>query len=150
MFQIKNYRLGIDSKGILLFVIIMIPNIVWFMIPAPVDPLRKESITPSLDLVAQVFQVCMVSALGFLKNKENRKDIKGRTGLSILICLILYYLGWILYYTGIVNSILHLDLCIAPCMAFIFFAYRRRNMVALFSAIGFTICHVIFVCVNFL
>lgn len=150
MFHIKKYRFGVDIKGIILFLIIMIPNIIWFMIPASIDPLRRESITQSVDTVAQVFQIIMVAALGGIKNLECKKDIKGKAGYAVITCIILYYFGWILYYLGIVNAIIHLDLCIAPCMAFILFACIRKNAVAFLSAIGFTVCHVIYVFVNFI
>lgn len=150
MFQLKNYKLGIDIKGILLFLIIMIPNIIWFLVPAAIDPLRNESITPSVDAVAQVFQILMVAALAVIKNREGSNNLKGKAGFTILLLLVFYYVGWILYYAGIVNAMIHLDLCIAPCMAFIIFSYWRKNAVALLSAVGFTICHIIFVCMNFI
>lgn len=150
MFQIKNYKFGIDIKGILLFLIIMIPNIIWFLVPAPIDPLRNESITPSVDVVAQVFQILMVAALAIIRNHEGLIKFNKIERVTMLLLIVLYFMGWVFYYTGIVNAIIHLDLCIAPCMAFIAFSYWRKNAVALLSAVGFTVCHVIFVCMNFI
>ena len=41
----KKYRFGFDVWALVLFFIIMIPNFVWFVVPAPNDILRGESIT---------------------------------------------------------------------------------------------------------
>ena len=128
----------------------MIPNFIWFAVPAQIDPLRKESVTPMLDGIAQVFQVIMIIALTVIVNETSIKPMKRSNRLTILLCLMAYYFGWILYYMGIVNSIIHLDLCIAPCMAFILFSYARKNVFSLFSACIFMICHVTFGIVNFI
>lgn len=41
----KNFKLGFDIGGLLLFGVIMIPNFIWFIVPAPNDILRTESVT---------------------------------------------------------------------------------------------------------
>ncbi len=33
--MLKKYKIGFDIWGALLFLIIMIPNFIWFVIPAP-------------------------------------------------------------------------------------------------------------------
>ena len=43
--MLKKYKMGFDIWALVLFVVIMIPNIIWFAIPAPNDILRTESIT---------------------------------------------------------------------------------------------------------
>ncbi len=42
--MLKNYKLSFEIWGLLLFLIVMIPNFIWFAIPAPNDILRAESI----------------------------------------------------------------------------------------------------------
>jgi hypothetical protein len=37
-----------------------------------------------------------------------------------------------------------------PCLAFIFYAISRRNMLALILAVGFTICHLIYGIKNYI
>lgn len=51
MLKINKYKIGFDIFGLILFLLIMIPNIIWFSIPAPNDILRNESITPVIDTV---------------------------------------------------------------------------------------------------
>ena len=69
----KKYKVGFDIWGLLLFLIIMIPNFIWFAVPAPNDILRTDSITQILDTVASVCQVLMIVLLCILKNKDQEK-----------------------------------------------------------------------------
>ena len=68
--MLKNYKVGFDIWGALLFLIIMIPNFIWFAVPAPNDILRTDSITQILDTVASVCQVLIIVLLCILKNKD--------------------------------------------------------------------------------
>lgn len=43
--MIKKYRIGFDIWGLIIFIIIMVPNFIWFVVPAPNDIFRGESIT---------------------------------------------------------------------------------------------------------
>lgn len=71
--RLKRYRLEFDIWGLLLFLIIMIPNFIWFAIPAPNDILRANSITETIDTVASVCQVLIVVALCIFRNRETSK-----------------------------------------------------------------------------
>ncbi len=150
MFKIRNYKISFDIWGLLLFLAVMLPNFIWFAVPAVNDILRSESKTPTIDFIASVFQVMMVSALCLLANQDRRKPVKGslRIGTGALIAL--YYAGWWLYYAGNTNPAVILDLCIAPCLAFVLFSTARKNAVALLSANVFMVCHVIYGIVNFI
>ena len=57
---LKEYKFGFNIYGLLLFLIIMIPNFIWFAVPAPNDVLRTESVTEVIDTIASVCQVLMV------------------------------------------------------------------------------------------
>ena len=150
MWKIKNYRFGFDPWGLGLFLLIMLPNFVWFAVPAPDDILRMESVTPLIDAIAQVFQIIMAAALCGLVNVTPHKPVKQRCWPGITVCIALYFAGWVLYYTGITNAIVILDLCLAPCGAFLLFALARKNAAAVISASGFTFCHLIYGIVNFI
>ena len=63
MWSLKNYKLCFDLRGLALFLVIMLPNFVWFALPAPNDVLRCASVTPTVDFAAQVFQITIVAAL---------------------------------------------------------------------------------------
>lgn len=146
----ENYKFGFDSWGLILFLVIMIPNFIWFAVPAPNDVLRTESVTKVVDAIGSVCQVAMVAALCAIVHKERKK--LGITPLirAIIGCCLVYYLCWILYYTGVTNVVVILGMTVVPCLAFLFFALDRKNGIALIPIGGFTVCHVIFGVVNFM
>ena len=150
MFEIRKYKIGFDVLGLLLFLIIMIPNFIWFAVPTSNDILRNESLTPMIDMIASIFQVIMVISLCIIKNKQCQKSMEKTWFKWIVIAIIIYFVGWILYYLGIVNSVIILDLCIAPCVAFIILSIDRKNIIALIASIIFMICHVLYGIMNFI
>ena len=150
MLKIGNYKIGFDIWGLTLFLVIMLPNFIWFAVPAVNDVLRNKSVTPLVDMIASVFQVVMVAALCIIVNEDSQKPMKKVLFSGIVILLVLYYIGWCLYYAGIINPAVILDLSITPCLAFILFSMSRKNAIALLSAIIFTLCHVLYGIINFI
>lgn len=90
--MLKKHALGFEPCGLALFLLVMIPTVIWSAVPAPNDVLR----TPS-------------------------------TNAAVIV-----------------------GLTVPPCLAFLFFAFDRKNSVALVPVFGFTACHVIYAAVNFL
>jgi len=150
MLTLKDHKIGFDPWGLALFVVIMLPNFVWSAFPAPNDILRAASTTPLVDAIAQVLQIVMVAALCAVVNVTRDKPMDRGYRAGIVLCLVLYFTGWIAYYVGAATSAVILDLCLAPCGAFLLFALARKNVAALVSAGGFTICHSISSVVNFI
>lgn len=66
MKPLKQYRFGFDPWGLLLFLLVMLPNFIWFAVPAPNDILRADSVTPVVDAIDSVFQVLTVACLCFV------------------------------------------------------------------------------------
>ena len=126
--MLKNYRIGFDWIGLILFLIIMIPNFIWFVVPALNDVLRTESVTGTIDSIASFCQVLMVASL----------------------CLVLYYICWLCYYQGNTQTAVLIGLTVFPCAAFLIYSYKRRNMIAAFFAGAFSVCHLIYAIVNFI
>ena len=150
MWNPKNYRLGFDPWGLGLFLLIMLPNFIWFALPAPNDILRTESVTPLIDAIAQVFQIIMAALLCAVVNVTRNKSTRRGYQVGITVCVTCYFSGWVAYYAGIVNTAVILDLCLAPCGAFLLWAFARRNIPALISGAAFTVCHFIFAIINFI
>lgn len=65
--MIKNYKLRFDIWALVLFLIIMIPNFIWFAVPAPNDILRTDSITPTVDAIGSFCQIFFIIALCILQ-----------------------------------------------------------------------------------
>lgn len=146
----RRYQPAFQPWGLLLFLVIMLPNFVWFALPAPRDVLRAASKTPALDAVASVCQAAMVAALCLLR----RRDCPGPRPTPLLgltaVCCLLYYAAWCAYYAGAATAPVILGLTVPPCLAFCFFALDRRNLAALLPAAAFTVCHVLYAVLNFL
>lgn len=145
-----RYCKSFEIWGLLLFLIVMIPNLIWFAIPAPNDILRAESVTETVDTVASVCQILMIAVLCFRVNREYRKKHITPFIIIVIGCCLVYYFSWIVYYNSIVNAIVILGLTIPPCFAFLFFAIDRKNVIALIPISIFTICHLIYGVVNFI
>ena len=146
----KKYRFGFDIFGLILFLLVMIPNFIWFAVPAPNDVLRAESITPIIDGIGSVSQVVFIAAICILTRKDVDKIRFSKFIILSLAMVITYFVGWILYYNGIVNPIVIELLTIPPCMAFIIYTIDRKNIVATIPAIIFTVCHVIYGVFNYI
>lgn len=147
---LKRYKMSFEIYGLLLFLIVMLPNFIWFSIPAPNDILRSNSITETIDSIASICQVLMVVALCIFRNREVSKLCVTPFVIISAGCCLLYFISWIFYYVGIVNTGVILGLTIPPCLAFLFFAIDRKNGIAIIPISIFTICHLIYGVVNFI
>ena len=145
----EKYKITFDLYGLLLFLLIMLPNFIWFVIPAPNDILRIESITPGLDITSSFFQVMMVIALCFIANKERQKPMDKLFVIAIIITVSFYFLGWVFYYNGFAGPVVILTLCIVPCLSFIIFSVARKNIFSLIFSTIFMVCHFIYTFMNF-
>ncbi len=141
MFQ--KYQCRFEAWGMFLFLAIMVPNFIWFAVPAPHDVLREGSAAGVLGVIASVCQVWMVAALCAFKNRKYRK--MGITPLTVLVivCCLLYFACWIFYYTGVIHPLVLLGLMVPPCFAFLFFAIDRKNGLAVLPILIFTVCHLV-------
>lgn len=146
----KKYRFGFDIWGAVIFLTVMIPNFIWFAVPAPNDILRKTSVTEVADIIGSVLQAVFVGSICFLINKERNALRLSPMIKAAAVCIVLYFAGWILYYNGLAGAGVIISLTLLPCLAFIFFALDRKNMIAVFSAAGFTVCHLIYGIVNYI
>ncbi len=148
--MLKKYNIGFDIWALIFFFIIMIPNFYWFVFSAPNDILREESVTPVLDTIASVCQVLMIVVLCIFTHKDCKKIKITPFIIASVICCLTYFIGWIFYYNGVTNIIVILDLCVLPCLSFLFFAIDRKNIIAVVPIVIFTMCHLIYGIVNFI
>lgn len=146
----KKYKLNFDISGLLLFLIIMIPNFIWFAVPAPSDVLRADSVTEIIDTIASICQVFMSVSLCIFVNRKSSKFRITPLIVVVMLCCLLYFACWIGYYVVTVNVVILLGLTIFPCLAFMLFAIDRKNMIAIVPISVFTICHLIYAVVNFI
>jgi len=146
---LRKYRLGFEWRGLVLFLAIMVPNLLWFAVPAPNDILRADSRTPVIDAVASVCQVVFVICLCLLIRTDRKPFRMSKMILGVLASTLLYYVCWILYYQGITGVVVILGLTVFPCVAFLLFAIDRRNVLAVIPIALFTACHLAYAVINF-
>ena len=82
------------TLDMIIFRVIMIPNFIWFAVPAPNDILRGESITKTVDVIASICQVLMVMSLCIFINQDRKKISITRFIMATIICCLLYFLCW--------------------------------------------------------
>jgi hypothetical protein len=150
MKPLKHYRFGFDPWGLFLFMLVMLPNFIWFAVPAPNDILRADSATPVVDAIGSLFQVLTVACLCFVIHNDRSKLRFSSLIIATIVCVAIYYIGWMLYYMTNVNHFVILLLTVPPCLAFIFFAADRKNLPAVLFATVFAVCHLVFGVVNFI
>ena len=147
--MLKNYRIGFDLPGLLLFLMIMIPNVIWFVIPAANDVLRTESVTGTVDTIGSICQVLMVASLVIIINRDCAGVKVTGTIIGVSVCILLYYLFWLAYYLGKADIAVLFGLTVFPCVAFLLYSYERKNIIALFFAGAFSVCHLIYTICNY-
>lgn len=146
-----KYRFKIDLWGLLLFLAIMIPNLIWFAVPAPYDLLRAESATAWLDGIASVSQLLMAATLCLIQNRNAPKSRRTAPYLVLaVICCLFYFAVWIFYYRGIADPVIILALCIFPSLAFLFYALEKNNGPAILMTVIFAVCHLLSSVINFI
>ena len=148
--MLKKYKIGFDWIGLLLFLVIMIPNIIWFVVPAPDDVLRTESVTGIIDSIASVCQVLMVASLCLTLNRNTPEPKVTGTIITVIACIFLYYICWLCYYQGNADKAVLMGLTVLPCAAFLLYSYERRNIITAFFAGIFSVCHLIYAVVNYI
>ena len=146
----KKYRIGFEWRGLVLFLAVMLPNFIWFTIPAPNDILRVVSRTPVTDTIATICQVAFIICLCLLIRTDQRPFRINGTIIGIIALIVAYYICWILYYQRATNIAVIIGLTIFPCIAFLLFAIDRRNTIAVIPIILFTMCHLMYAAVNFI
>ena len=149
--KLKDYRFGFDFWALGLFAIIMIPNIVWFCVPAQNDILRGDSANEALDTAATVFQVIAVAAFVVIANKyRKRLNPASPFFLGTVLCLVIYIAAWVCYYCGKTNAFVIIFLALFPCLALGFFEIERKCYPALIPTAVFAVLHLVSSCINFL
>ena len=88
--RLKKYKMGFDVWGLVVFLIIMIPNFIWFAVPAPNDILRTESVTKVIDAIGSVAQVVMIFALCVCINPKRKKLSFTETIIAMICCCVIY------------------------------------------------------------
>ena len=139
-----EYKLGFSWIGFLAFIIPMIPNIIWAILPSVENGITDmKAPYPWIDQVMQICRTMMIICLILLIHQKG--VIKsGLRPLSILVigCLVTYFMAWAFYFSGRISPLTILSLAVFPCMYFMGVAIILRNIPALIFSVIFAICHI--------
>lgn len=149
--MIKKYRFGFSWEGLVAFLLVMTPNILWMACPPVNDPLARNSAPAAVEIAMSVSQWLMIALLAVIKRKD---AVRGKPASRIfcIACgalLLSYYLLWAAYFMGYAAPLQLLGMAVFPCTYFILFAVWRENMLALVPALVFAVLHIGVTFINF-
>lgn len=142
----KKYCFGFDWRGLLLFALIMLPNILWTLLAGEGDLLMRPTATPGLDMAVSICQVLTIAGMLCLR----RRDMPPLKLMGPLLFVAAYLLMWILYGLGMTHPAVLLGLAVFPCAAILLHLIGRRNIPALLPASLFTVGHAVSTLINFI
>ena len=147
---IKQYEIGFDFWGFILFLAIMIPNFVWYFVPVENDILDIPTMTPVIDRISRIFQFLAVGALCVLRNVDGKTPMNTAKKIAIAVGYVIYITGWTIYFTGHSSNFTVIIITIVPAVMLMIFSSGRRNILAFYAFLMFLIFHSIFAFMNFI
>jgi len=146
-----NYAIQFSLMGLILYVLQLLPNIIWLLAPPANNVLTKNSSPyPIMNIMEQVFGIATVAILILIVNKTGERNSNFFLGLAILF-LAGYYVAWVFYYMGVVSPwLLIIGIAAMPPLYFFFAGLWLENYVALVLCIIFGIVHIAITCSTYL
>ncbi|MGB4407965.1 MAG: hypothetical protein WBI82_13970, partial [Sphaerochaeta sp.] len=90
-------HLGFSLKGLIIFLLPMVPNLFFFLLPAPAGAVSTVTNTKTLDFLEHGSQGIFIFLLVFfVSNKVSQLNSPYIVAMGILLAL--YYLLWIVYF----------------------------------------------------
>lgn len=139
---------GFSLKGLIVFLLPMIPNMFFFFLPAPAGGAPSVNSTKILDFLEHGSQGIFIFLLIFLMSSK-ASQLNSPYAIGMGIMLLLYYFLWIVYFTGEVTLLIQLGLAVFPVIYFILGELWLHNPVAVIPTFLFGIFHVIITFINY-
>ena len=149
---IKKYKISFSLFGLLAFLLQELPYLPLLMCPPKNNPLENN--IPQNVFFGTIEKnggVLTVALLMLVIHKFNtQKDFKNKYFLIAVLCLIIYYVCWILYFNGITNVwLIIIGLTAIVPMYYFFVAMWLKNYIAVIVSILFFIGHTISNIINY-
>lgn len=139
----KKYEIGFSLKGLIAFLIIMLPNIFWMISPPTDGFLSTDSGNVAvLNIIMVISQWIMIALLIFLIRKTGESEKGHIYQLICGLCVSIYYISWALYYFNIVSPIMLVGMAVFPCCFFTSFILRQKTYPVLIPAAVFSFIHI--------
>ena len=137
-----DYSIGFSIKGLIVFLLPMIPNLFYFWLPKTGDRMKNVKKHMVLDMVEHGCQGIFILLLIFLVNGKD-SPVQSPYTLLFGIILILYFELWFFYFTGRKKLPILLGLAILPVIYFILAEIWLYNFPAVIPTVVFGSAHVI-------
>lgn len=144
----NNVKLGFSWIGLIVFLLPMLINIVYVILPPKNAPTTQQETNKILEIIEQSARILYMLAIVFLVCKE-KVDFTSIWMFVGLIFLALYYIVWFRYFLGgrdielLGKAFLFvpMPLAVFPVIYFIFSAIWLNNYIAVLFMIIFGIAH---------
>ena len=146
--NLMHYYFGFSWSGFIVFLLPMIPNIFYFLIP--VSGISGNNVNKHLilDVLEHGSQAIFIFLLIFVIRKQTSEILYPYT-IGMAIMLISYYVLWILYFSGKANLVILLGMAILPVVYFVLAEMWLHNYLAIIATALFGIVHVIITYMDF-
>ncbi|WP_315122000.1 hypothetical protein [uncultured Clostridium sp.] len=143
-----NYHFGFSWNGFIVFLLPMIPNIFYFLMPSSDVSGNNVNSHLILDILEHGSQAIFIFLLIFVIRKQASEILCSYT-IGMGIMLIVYYMLWILCFTGKANLVILLGMAVLPVGYFILAEMWLHNYLAIIPKAFFGIVHVIITYMDF-
>ncbi|WFR55140.1 hypothetical protein QA584_16160 [Anaerocolumna sp. AGMB13025] len=138
-----DYTFGFSIKGLIIFLLPMIPNLFFFLFPKNGNAFgNADNKHVILDILEHGSQAVFVFLLIFLINRQTSL-VLGPYTFSFGIALIMYFILWGFYFSGNNTLFILLGLAIIPVVYFILSEIWLHNLPAIIPTMIFGIVHTI-------
>ncbi|MDF2885081.1 MAG: hypothetical protein K0R54_5652, partial [Clostridiaceae bacterium] len=146
--NLLKYFFGFSWRGFIVFLLPMIPNLFYFLIPRSGESVIYTNSHLVLDVLEHGSQAIFISLIIFVMRKQTPELLCTYT-IGMLIVLIFYYVLWIFYFTGRANLAILLGMAVLPVIYFLLAEIWLYNYLAIIPTVIFGIVHVIITYIDF-
>lgn len=142
--------MGIHFKGILVVLLLLLPNICFSIFPPKNAPQNSKSVPVAFTIIEQIGRIaCLIVPIVFGKKIAEQKF--SYLVILMAVCLLIYYICWILYfangrkYSDLFKPIgfIPIPMAVFPLMYLILLGIWIKSPFFIVSAILFSIGHII-------
>jgi hypothetical protein len=137
-----NHYFGFSWSGLIVFLLPMIPNIFYFLIPVSEVSENKVKGHLLLGIIEHGSQAVFIFLLIFVISNQTSEILCPYT-IGMIIMLIFYYILWIIYFKGKANFAILLGMAVLPVAYFLLAEMWLHNYLAIIPTVLFGIVHVI-------
>lgn len=148
LLEILKNHIGFSWKGLIIFLLPMLPNLLFFIYKDPngVPSVANKHII--LDIIEHSSQALFIVLLIFFVNKKTTPLFCGYTFLMTI--LLISYCGlWVTYFTIGANYLMLILMAILPVIYFILAEIWLHNFIAIIPTVVFGIVHIIITYINY-